>query len=155
MFSSQTSPVNWLHHLRQIIKQLSWVYSSTDQLHSIPTQLIQATHNRSKMNFNTSRSSFNQSPIIFHLTPELGKSILEMCNNEVEIYRFFCSSPGLSDSFLPSALMQRGAYLRTILLWVIGGFGLFGRADERFGIGFHGGGGRFMFHWGMGWGWTI
>jgi hypothetical protein len=55
------------------------------------------------MNFNTSGSSFNQSPIIFHLTPELGKSILEMLNNEVEIYRFFCSCPGFSDSFLLSA----------------------------------------------------
>jgi hypothetical protein len=55
------------------------------------------------MNFNTSRSSFNQSPIFFHLTPELGKRILEMLNNEVEIYRFFCSCPGFSDSFLLSA----------------------------------------------------
>jgi hypothetical protein len=102
------------------------------------------------MNFNTSTPSFNQSPIILDFTPELGESILEMLDNEVEIYRFFLSGPALSDSFLLSAFIGGLAHL-----WLVGNFGFLDRADEKFRIGFHQRG-RFLFVGGVGvWGWTI
>jgi hypothetical protein len=91
-----------------------FIYSST-QL-PLALKIIHETHNRSKMDFNTSTPSFNQSPVLLDLTPELGERVLQMCNNDVEIYRLFFDSPGFSDSFLLSESIKRSAYLRAVLL---------------------------------------